>query len=403
MGEYICRVADERGKVFVQTETAASEEEIRRRMSEQGLLVYSIRSKGLPKLAVPLPAFSRNRIPATDFLLFNQQFVTLIRAGLPILRALDLLAERAAQPRIRLVLNEVRERVRGGASLSDAFKAQGLFPEVYTASLLAGERSGNLAGVLEQYIAYQKVTGNVRRRLLNAMVYPALLIIVSGGVLSYVTLHVIPRFSELYNEMNIQLPPLTIAVVSIALNLRSSLTIFLLLLTSLVITGLLVSRSEAGAEALDRARMKIPLVGDILLKFRLAQLCRTLATLLVGGIPLVPSLEVGASAMESPLLRRTIGGAATAVSEGKALHAALAQTGVFPELVTEMIEVGENTGALPDMLRSVAEFYEDELNARLSALLTLVEPLLLLIMGGVVLTILVALYLPIFSIGTAVR
>lgn len=403
MGEYICRVADERGKVFNQIETAASEEEVRRRMSDQGLLVYSVRSKGLPKLAVPLPTFSRPRIPANDFLLFNQQFVTLIRAGLPILRALDLLAERAAQPKIRLVLNEVRERVRGGVSLSDAFKAQGMFPEVYTASLLAGERSGNLAGVLEQYIAYQKVTGNVRRRLLNAMVYPALLIIVSGGVLSYVTLHVIPRFSELYNEMNIQLPPLTVAVVSIALNLRSSLTIVLLLLTALVIAGLLVSRSEAGAEALDRARMKIPLVGDIILKFRLAQLCRTLATLLVGGIPLVPSLEVGASAMESPLLRRTIGGAATAVKEGKPLHAALAQTGVFPELVTEMIEVGENTGALPDMLRSVAEFYEDELNARLSALLTLVEPLLLLIMGGVVLTILVALYLPIFSIGTAVR
>lgn len=403
MAEFLCRVADERGKVFTQVETAASEADVRRRMAEKGLFIYSIRGRSLPKLAIRLPGLSGDRISSSQLLLFNQQFVTLIRAGLPILRALDLLAERGAQPRMRAILNDIRERVRGGASLSEAFRSQGQFSEVYTSSLLAGERSGNLAGTLEQYISFQKVTGSVRRRLLSAMVYPSLLIVVAAGVLSYVTLHVIPRFSELYSEMNVELPPLTVAVVTVALNLRASLLVFILVVAAAGTALFLISRRDTGAQALDRARMKIPLIGTIVLKFRLAQFCRTLSTLLSGGIPLVPSLEVAAGAMESPLLRHTVAGAAEGVSGGQSLHAALARTGVFPDLVTEMIEVGENTGALPAMLSSVAEFYEEELNAQLGALLTLVEPLLLLVMGGVVLTILVALYLPIFSIGAVVR
>jgi len=403
MTDYHCRVADERGKVSTQVETAASEAEVRRRLAEKGLFIYSIRGKSLPGLSLQLPALRKSKVSTNQFLLFNQQFVTLIRAGLPILQALDLLASRSSQPRIRELLNEIRTRIRGGASLSEAFRAQGLFPEVYTSSLLAGERSGNLDGVLEQYINYQKVTSNVRRRLLNALVYPALLILVATGVLTYITLHVIPRFAELYEEMNVELPPLTVAVVSMALNLRASLLVFLFLVGVLVGVVLLVTRNENGAQAIDRARMRLPIIGDVILKFRLAQFCRTLSTLLGGGIPLVPSLEVASGAMVSPVLRHTISMSARQVSEGQSLHAALSRTGVFPDLVTEMIEVGENTGALPQMLQSVAEFYEEELNARLATLLTLVEPLLLLVMGALVLIILVALYLPIFSIGTAVR
>src|SRR3990170_2204765 len=329
MAEFLCRVADASGKSFTQMETANSEAEVRQRLTEKGLHIYSVRGRSLRTLALRWPSRTRPRFSASDFFLFNQQFVTLIRAGLPILRAVELLADRSTRPGLRMVLNDIRERVRGGASLSEGFRAQGLFSEVYISSLLAGERSGNLAGVLEQYIAYQRVTGTVRRRLLTALVYPALLVVVAAGVLSYVTLFVIPRFAELYSEMNV--------------------------------------------------------------------------SLLAGGIPLVPSLEVSAGAMGSPVLRSSIAAASVRVSEGQSLHAALARTGIVPDLVIEMIEVGESTGALPQMLNSVAEFYEEDLNTRLTTLLALVEPLLLVVMGGIILVILVALYLPIFSIGSVVR
>lgn len=402
MAEFVCRVADARGQVSMQVETAASEAELRQRFAEKGLFLYSARSRALPALSWRKPA-RRRTVSANDFLLFNQQFVTLIRAGLPILKSLDLLAERAARPSLRALLDEIRERVRGGTSLSEAFQAEGTFSAVYTSSLLAGERSGNLAGVLESYIAYQKVTGTVRRRLLTALVYPALLLLVAAAVLSFVIVYVIPRFAELYSEMNAALPALTVAVVSFALMVRQSLVAVILLLAGAVVGLVLAARSDAGAQFLDRLRMRLPVVGNITLRFRLAQFCRTLATLLAGGIPMVPSLEVSGGAMESPVLRRTIATAARRVREGQSLHSALAATGIVPDLVTGMVEVGESTGALPQMLNSVAEFYEEELNAHLGALLALVEPLLLLGVAGTVLVILIALYLPIFSVGTLVR
>lgn len=402
MGEFVCKVADARGQVSVQVETASSEAELRQRLAEKGLFLYSARTRDLPGFSLHWPA-PRRRLSANDFLLFNQQFVTLIRAGLPILRALDLLAERAARPALRAVLNDICQRVRGGASLSEAFQAQGIFPLVYISSLLAGERSGNLPGVLDYYIGYQKVSGSVRRRLLTALVYPTLLMGVAAGVLTFVTLYVIPRFAELYGEMNLTLPALTVAVMTFALNVRASVLILTTGAVLLLGAILLASRTEAGAQALDRARLKVPLVGDILLRFRLAQFSRTLSTLLAGGIPVVPSLEVSAGAMESPVLRHVIEFSARRVREGQSLHAALAATGIVPPLVTEMVEVGETTGALPQMLNSVAEFYEEELNTRLATLLALVEPLLLLGVAGVIFVILVALYLPIFSVGTLVR
>lgn len=403
MGEFVCKVIDARGQASTHVERAASEAEVRQRLSEQGLYVYSVRGRILSGVSWRHLRPRRQRPSPDELLLFNQQFVTLIRAGLPILRALDLLAERATRPRLRAILDDIRTRVRGGASLSEAFRAQGIFSEVYTSSLLAGERSGNLAGVLEQYVAYLRTTRSVSRRLLTALVYPALLVTVAAGVLTFVTIYVIPRFAQLYGEMNASLPALTVGVITFALNVRAYAAVFALVIVAVAAGMLVAARSEVGARGLDRAWMKIPLAGDILLKFRLAQFSRTLSTLLTGGIPLVPSLGVAAGATASPVLRHTILTAAQRVSEGQSLHTALARTGVVPPLVTEMIEVGEGTGALPQMLNSVAEFYEDELNTRLATLLALIEPLLLLVTGAVVLVILVALYLPIFSVGTLVR
>jgi type IV pilus assembly protein PilC len=319
------------------------------------------------------------------------------------MQALEILSQRAARPALRSILGDIRQRVRGGASLSDAFAAQGVFPQVYTTALLAGERSGNLPVVLEQYIAYQKITGSLRRRLLTTLVYPTLLVIVASGVLSYVIVYVVPKFAALYGEMQQSLPALTVMVLSLSMNVRDSVLVLLLVVAAAAVGMSLAARRPAGAQFLDRLRMSLPLAGDILLKFRLTQFCRTLSTLLSSGIPLVSSLEVAGGAMGSPVLRNAMAGAARGVREGKALHKALDETGIVPGLVTEMVEVGESTGALPAMLNSVSEFYEEELDARLARLIALVEPLLLLVVGGVVLIILIALYLPVFSLGSMVR
>ncbi|HXE74149.1 MAG TPA: type II secretion system F family protein [Candidatus Xenobia bacterium] len=404
MTEFTCKVTDDRGQISLLTERAETEGELRQRLNERGLFPLSIRRRGgLPAVTPGILDGRRRRLSQDEFVLFNQQFVTLVRAGLPIMQALELLAGRAARPGLRSVLADVRQRVRGGASLSDAFAAQGIFPEVYTTALLAGERSGNLPGVLEQYIAYQKITGGLRRRLLTTLVYPALLVLVSAGVLSYVILYVVPQFSALYGEMQQRLPALTLTVLRLAQNARTWALVLVILGVAAAVGMAMASRSQAGAQFLDRLRLGLPIAGDILLKFRLTQFCRTLGTLLSSGIPLVASLEVVGSAVGSPVLARAIGGAAQGVREGKSLHQALEETGLVPGLVTEMIEVGESTGALPAMLNSVSEFYEEELDARLARLIALVEPLMLLTVGGIVLIILIALYLPVFSLGSLVR
>ncbi|MEE9235906.1 MAG: type II secretion system F family protein [Candidatus Acidoferrales bacterium] len=402
MGEFVCKVADARGQVSVQVEEAGSEAEARSRLGEKGLLVYSVRSKALPGISWRWRP-RRPSVSANDFLLFNQQFITLIRAGLPILHALDLLAERAARPNLRVLLDGIRRRVRGGDSLSEAFAAQEAFSPVYISTLLAGERSGNLAGVLDYYVSYQKVTGAVRRQLLGALVYPALLIVVAAGVLAGLITYVIPRFAELYSDMHASLPKFTLLVVNFSLGVRDSVWLLTLLALGLLAAGVVAARTQAGAQALDRLRLWLPLAGSILLRFRLAQFCRTLSTLLAGGIPVVPALEVSGGALESPVLRRAVATAVQRVREGQSLHDALARTGEIPGLVTEMIEVGETTGALPQMLTSVAEFYEEELNAQLGWVLSLVQPVLLLVVASLVAMVLVALYLPIFSVGTLVR
>jgi type IV pilus assembly protein PilC len=406
MPEFTCKVTDDRGQTSVLVEQADSEAELRQRLTERGLFAYSIQ----PRTVLPAVSLGfkdgrprRRRLAPDEFTLFNQQFVTLIRAGLPIMQALDILSQRAARPALRSILTDIRQRVRGGASLSDAFAAQGIFPQVYTTALLAGERSGNLPQVLEQYIAYQKITGSLRRRLLTTLVYPTLLVIVASGVLSYVIVYVVPKFAALYAEMQQGLPPLTVLVLSLSLSVRDSVLILLIVVAALVFAAGMAARRPAGAQFLDRLRMGLPIAGDILLKFRLTQFCRTLSTLLSSGIPLVSSLEVAGGAMGSPVLRAAMAGAAQGVREGKPLHTALEETGIVPGLVTEMVEVGESTGALPQMLSSVSEFYEEELDARLARLIALVEPLLLLVVGGVVLVILIALYLPVFSLGQMAR
>ncbi|HUK52620.1 MAG TPA: type II secretion system F family protein [Candidatus Binatia bacterium] len=405
MPEFICKVADASGRVYEEREAAESEQEARRKLGERGLLVYTVSSGGsLVAQVVPALRGGRRRtISGSDFLIFNQQFVTLVRAGLPILKALDLLAERAGVERLRPILRAVRDRVKEGATLSEAFEQQGSFDRVYTTSLLAGERSGNLAGVLESYIGYQKVTSGFRKRLLAALVYPAILVTAAAAILTYVTTFVIPRFAQLYSELEVDLPTITVVVTRLATDYRWEVLGALALLVILIIFAALWSRTDRGGYVVDRLTLRLPVVGNIWIKFQVAQLCRTLATLLLGGIPLVSALQTAAGAVRSRLFSEALGTAEESVRQGQPLSAALAGTRILPAMALEMVEVGEASGSLAHMLGSVADFYEEEVNTRLSALVAVIEPAILIFMAAVVLIILLALYLPIFSIGANVH
>jgi type IV pilus assembly protein PilC len=398
MAEFVCKVADASGRVFSQVEAAVSITEARQKLSDRGLLVYQVR----PRDGVIGQALGRrgdHHVPGNDFLVFNQQFNTLIKAGIPILRALDLLADRAAAPRLRPVLAEVRRLVREGTPLSSALEQQGKFPKVYTVSILAGEKSGNLSGVLEYYIAYQRVTTGLRKKLIATLIYPAILICAATGIVTYLVGAVIPKFAVLYNDLNINLPQATRILLAVTVTYRPYLLSFIGLLVLLALAVFMWSHSDRGGLAIEKLRMRLPLVGETLTKFQIAQFCRTLSTLLAGGTPLVQAMETAGDAVRGRLVSGAISRGAQLVREGQSLHSALSSSGLVPELALEMIEVGEASGALAPMLSSVSEFYEDDVNMRLANLVALIEPAILIFMAILIAFILVALYLPMFSLS----
>lgn len=395
MGEFVCRVADVNGRVFSHVEAAASLDEARQKLTERGLYVYSVSARS--GLLGGLRWRGPRSIGGSDFLILNQQFNTLIKAGLPILRALDLLADRASSPRLRPVLSQIRDRVREGKSLSEAVDEAAVFSKVYSTAILAGEKSGNLSGVLEYYIDYQKVSTGVRKKILATLVYPALLVVVATGIVSYLVAAVIPQFALLYRDLGVPLPAPTKLLVTITVDNRW-LIVAIILGLALTAAGIFFwSRTEEGGVAFDRLKYRLPVLGDTLLKFQVAQLSRTLATLLTGGTPLVAGLQTASDAIDSKLVRETVAQATQMVREGESLHRALASKGVLPDMALDMIEVGESSGALAPMLTSVAEFYEDEVTLKLGTLVALIEPVMLIFMGLLVAFILISLYLPIFS------
>src|SRR5580692_2526345 len=397
MTEFVCKVGDASGRTFQQMETAQSEAEARQKLVERGLFVFSVRMQ-----FDLLTRFSGSRSDSTirpaDFLIFNQQFSTLVKAGLPILKALDLLAERAAAPRLRPILRDVRQRVREGALLSEALAAQGSFPPVYVTAITAGERSGNLTGVLEQYISYLRVSTGFRKGLITALIYPTILVVAVVVTLSYLVTYAMPQFAKLYQDLGIKLPGITQFMLALSAPLRDYFFLVFVILVCVVLAIFVWTRSDQGALTIDRLKPKIPIVGDIWLKSQIAQFVRTLSTLLAGGTPLVAGLETSSQAIGSRLIATSVQGASARVREGRTLHESLAETRLVPELALEMIEVGEASGALAAMLTSVAEFYEEEVSTRLQRTLIWVSPAILVVMAVVVGSILISLYLPLFSL-----
>jgi type IV pilus assembly protein PilC len=407
MSEFVLKYADQRGEIHQQVATAGSEKELRDRYSQQGFLIYSIR----PRRAITGAAadsggglFGRKKkLNLEKFLIFNQQFVTLIRAGLPILKALDLLADRLTDPKLGPHINAVRQEVRRGTLLSDAFRLQGIFPKIYVTSVMAGEKSGSLGEVLDRYITYQKLTLAVRKKVLVSLLYPSVLIVLTMLLIVFLVTYVVPNFAQLYSSMQAKLPAITIALIAVGTTARSYILIFVGAIFAAIIGFRLWARRESAREKIDTVKLRTPLLGDIWIKFQVAQFSRVLSTLLTGGIPLVQGLEVASDSLGTALLRRALGKAGKLVREGQSLSGSLKTTGIFPALSMDMIEVGESTGALPVMLTSVAEFYEEDVNTRMTAALSLIEPAIMIFMGMFVAFVLIALYLPIFSLADTIR
>jgi len=401
MAEFLIKVADERGHLLEQVETGYSEAEVRDRFVQQGFLVYWVKPRGV--LSGDFSFRRRGKVKQSQFLIFNQQFLTLIKAGLPILQSLDLLIKRQKNQYLQSLLQNVRDRVKGGELLSDAFAAQGVFPKIYTTTLMAGEKSGNMEEVLTRYIAFQRMALTFKKKLAVSMVYPALLVTVVFAMLIFLVTYVVPQFAKLYQDMDAQLPAVTL----IMLNVGTHAQRYAPIAAVVVVVGALLlwqwKRTDRGAETVDRGILRLPILGDVWLKYQVANFSRMLSTLLAGGMPLVPSLETAGASMSSRRILNGIKDASVHVREGQALAKSLEQQNMFPDLSVEMIEVGESTGALPAMLNSVAEFYEEDVQTALGAAMALIEPVILIIMAVFVGGILISLYLPIFTLGSSIH
>jgi type IV pilus assembly protein PilC len=400
MADFVIKMADERGRVQERMEPGASAREVRDRFAQAGYFVYWVRPRGvLAGGDIRLP--QRKRVKLDEFLVFNQQFVTLVHAGLPILTALDILIRRQRNPFFRATLTNVHDRVKSGELLSDAFAVQHVFPKIYTTTLLAGEKSGNLEEVLNRYIGFQRLALSFRKKLAASLVYPALLFSVVIVMLTFLVTYVIPQFATLYAAIGRPdaIPPSTQMLLDAGVGIRHYFPEIVVGLVVVVVGAWRWSRTESGGAAIERARLRIPLAGDIWLKYQVAVFSRTLSTLLSGGLSLVPSLETAGDSMQSRLIRAGISTATVRVREGQALSKSLEETKTMPDLAVEMIEVGESTGALAAMLTSVAEFYEEDVQTALTAAMSLIEPMILVVMGGIVLFVLLSLYMPLFTLG----
>lgn len=399
--EFRCRLGTPSGEIIEGVYVAHNETALRRELEEKGLHVLSLRARG------GLGGFSLGRragkIPRHEFLVFNQELATLLKAGMPLVQSLDILRSRLANPVFKAVLDDVHEKVRAGTALSDAFADHGqLFPGVYTASLMAGERSGNLESVLRRFVAYTKVVDTVRSKTLSALIYPVILIALALLLVGIIVIKVVPTFSDFYSTFDAELPLSTRVIVAISNAVRSQA----LLIGLAVVGGGLAFYAwlkQPGQKArFDRAVLRLPAVGPSMHKFATSQMARTLATLLGGGIPLVNALDIAARSTGNRYLGRELEIVAQRVREGHGFAATLLERKTVPDVAIKMIEVGESTGALQEMLNSLADFYDEEIDTEVSRFVTLIEPALLVIMGIVIAVIVLALYMPLFQLSSVV-
>ena len=399
--EFRCRLVTAAGEIVEGVYSAENEGRLRHDLEEKGLHVLSLKARG--GAASWLPAFTRRRIPRHEFLVFNQELATLLKAGMPLVQSLDLLRRQATHPVFRAVLDAVHEQVRAGAALSDAFGEHAdLFPRVYSASLVAGERSGSLDTMLRRYVAYEKVIDAVQRRTISALIYPAILVGLSIALVLIIVLRVVPAFSDFYRSFGAELPLTTRIIVAIS---NFVLGQFVLLLGAIVLaTGGVIAwfRQPGQRTRFDHALLALPFIGQSFRKFATAQLARTLGTLLGGGIPLVNALDVSARSINNRYMAEALEGVTRRVREGQSLATSLSARDIVPDVAIKMVEVGESTGALQDMLVSLADFYDEEIETEVSRFVTVIEPTILVLMGIVIAGLVLALYMPLFRLSSVI-
>jgi type IV pilus assembly protein PilC len=397
--QFVCRVGTPDGRVIEEVLTASDESSLRSELAKRGLHVFEVRRRGLSRGLSAGGSRRRKRIPTQDFVVFNQELAALLKAGLPLLQALDLMLERMANPHFRGVLTEIRDRVKSGEDMSEAFAAYGeLFPRLYPATLKAGERSGELEQVIRRFLRYQKLVLDARRRVVSALVYPAVLVTLSIVMIIIMAIFVVPKFRVFFDNLDVELPLITRIVLAVSSFANRNWPILLVLILGTVFSFRSWNRTESGGMTVDRFRLKLPFLGPVLHRFALAEFCRSLATLLTGGIPLVPAFEIAVTSVGNRWVRSKMEPTIQMVREGKPFHVALDSSGVFLDMSIDMVKVGEATGSLDDMLGAVADFLDEQIETRMQRILSLIEPMMLIFMGIMIAIILVSIYLPMFSV-----
>jgi type IV pilus assembly protein PilC len=401
--QFVCRVGTPDGRVLEEVFNAADETALRTDLGKRGLHIFEVRRRGVPtRMAGTASAAGRmrrrRRIPTQDFMVFNQEIAALLKAGLPLLQALELMLERMHNATFKAVLTDIRDRVKSGEDLSEAFAAHGeMFPRLYPAALKAGERSGELESVIRRFIRYMKLLLDARRRVISAMIYPAVLVCTSIAMIIVMAIYVVPKFMGFFEELDADLPLVTRMVLALSSFLTDNWPVILIVLAGSILFLNSWGRTPSGRVALDRVKIKVPFIGPVLHRFALAEFCRSLATLLSGGIPLVPAFEIAVASVGNSYVRDRIEPNIQMVREGKPFHEALEKSDVFTDMSIDMVKVGEATGSLDDMLTNVSDFLDEQIETRMQRLLSLVEPLMLVFMGIIIAILLIAIYLPMFS------
>ncbi|HVR41956.1 MAG TPA: type II secretion system F family protein [Thermoanaerobaculia bacterium] len=402
MPTYVFRVGTPEGQILERRVDSLSIDSAREELRRQGLHIFNAKRSGL-SLSSLVPR-SKKILSTERFLLFNQELAALIRAGLPLLQSLDLMLERQRTPRFREVLGEIRDKVQSGVALSDAFAAYGdAFPPIYATSLRAGERSGEVEGVIRRFLRYQKLLLALRKKVISALVYPAVLVLMSVVMIFVMLTWVIPKFSEFYQGFEAELPVLTSTLIQVAFFTRENALMVVLVALGV---GFLIrgwSKTAGGRRALDATKLRIPFVGGVLRRVAIMQFTQSLGTLLGGGTPMVPSIEIASQSVTNRSIGSRLDGLVPRVREGQPLWRSLEETGVMSDLAVEMVKVGESTGALVEMLQNASEFYDEEIEASLTRAMSLIEPTILVLLGLVIAVLLYAFYLPLFELTSVAQ
>jgi type IV pilus assembly protein PilC len=398
--EYVCRIGTPAGEVLEQTFNASDESVLRAELEQKGYYIFSLRrTLGLKGLGV-----RQAHIPTNLLLIFGQELAALLKAGLPLVQSLDIMLDRQRHVVFRRSLTAIREKVKSGVALSEAFRAEGqLYPPILSASITAGERGGSLEGVLRRFSSYLRLTQGLKKKAISAAIYPLTLIVMMSVLAALLVIVVIPQFQNFYADFDVKLPLLTRALMAFSVTLRRNIVWLMLGVAGVVVFAVSWLRRDSSKLLVDRLLMRIPLIGPLIRMYATSQLARTLSALLTGGLPLLNAMEVAASSISNRAMAAAVAQAVPQIREGKSLTTALESTHMVDNLALEMVKVGEQTGALADMLSAVADFYDEEMSGRVAAVMQLVEPVMLVLMAVIVAGMLLSFYLPLFEAISSIQ